>query len=242
MIFSPQKTCILALAALIFQSLSAPKIQFDKTSFDAGTIIETQTKVITTKFTIKNIGDSVLKLEKVQPSCRCVSVRYDSLIQPGKTGSIESFIDTKGFHSGPMSKFIMVVSNAKNNTPVKLTIAGHFQATIDPSSNYLSFNTSTARIRDTLYLATKKKDLRILSVKFQSTDPDNDKSDWQAEMPIAMAINSLSMDSTRAADGYKVFGYELIAPSVKQSQEGWLIINTNHPDKPEVIIQGNILR
>jgi hypothetical protein len=232
----------LAVALVVSQSLSAPKIQFDQTSYDVGTIIEAQTRVIKTVFNVKNTGDATLKLEKVRPSCPCVSVKYDSLIEPGKTGRIESLIDTKGFHSGPTSKFIMVASNAKNSSPIKLTIAGRFQATIDVSSRYLSFNTATGQIRDTIYLATKKNDLTILGVEFQSADPSSDKSDWHAEIPLAIGVNPLPKDSTRTTDGYKVFEYEFIAPSVKQSQEGWLIIKTNHPDKPEVIIQGNILK
>jgi hypothetical protein len=231
----------LASAILVSQSLAGPKIQFDKKSFDAGTIIEAQTKVITTVFEVKNTGDAVLKLEKVRPSCPCVSVKFDSVVEPGKTGRIKSFIDTKGFHSGPMSKFIMIASNAKNETTAKLTISGHFQATIDVSERYLSFNTATGKIRDTLYLASKKPDLHVITADFRSYDENQDKSNWQGEMNLAIAVNPLARDSTRA-DGYKVFGYELIAPSVKKSQEGLIVIKTNHPDKPEVVIQGNILK
>jgi hypothetical protein len=232
---------LLGSAVLVSLALAGPKIQFDKKSFDAGVIIEAQTKVVTTVFEVKNSGDAVLRLEKVRPSCPCVSVKYDSVVEPGKTGRIESFIDTKGFHSGPMSKFIMVASNAKNDPTVKLTVSGRFQATIDVSERYLSFNTATGKIRDTLYLSTKKPDLHVITADFRSYDENEDKSQWQAGMNLAIAVNPLSKDSTRA-DGYRVFGYELIAPSVKKSQEGAIVIKTNHPDKPEVVIQGNILK
>jgi hypothetical protein len=231
------------IASVVLASplLAGPKIQFDKKSSDAGTIVEAQTKVVTTVFEVKNTGDGVLKLEKVRPSCPCVSIKYDSVIEPGKAGRIESFIDTKGFHSGPMSKFIMVASNAKNDPTAKLTVSGLFQATIDVSERYLSFNTATGKIRDTLYLSSKKADLHIITADFRSYDENADKSNWQGDMNLAIAVNPLARDSTRA-DGYKVFGYELIAPSVKKSQEGQIVIKTNHPDKPEVLIQGNILK
>jgi hypothetical protein len=238
---SPLYSCLLTAFFVTFQAFAAPKIQFDTKAIEAGTIVEAKTNVVKAVFTVKNTGDAVLRLEKVRPSCPCVSVRYDSLIEPGKTSQIESFIDTRGFHSGPMAKFVLISSNAKNQPSVKLMIQGFFQATIDVSSHYLSFNTSTGKMRDTIYLATKKNDLKVFGVDFQAPDPTIDKSDWHAEIPLTIAVNPLPKDSTRA-DGYKVFGYELISPSVKQSQEGWITIKTNHPDKPEVILQGNILR
>jgi hypothetical protein len=234
--------CFTALSLVLSSPSAAPSIQFDTKTFQCGTIVEGKVGVINAVFNVKNTGDSVLKLQSVRPSCWCVVVKYDSLIQPDETAQIEAFINTKGFHSGPVTKWIAVSSNAKNESIVRLTIKAVFQAQIDVLNKYLVFNESRGG-KDTLYLSTKKNNFKIVGVEFCSSDSNNASNNlaWQPGLPVAIAFNTLLKDSTRA-DGCKVFSYELIPASFKESQGGYVTIKTNHPEKPEIKLPATLLK
>ena len=91
-----------------------PQIEFDSKTYNCGTVIEGKIEKITAVFVVKNTGDAVLKLESVRPSCGCTVVKFDSLIQPGKSTKIESVVNIQGQRSGQLSKSITVTSNAEN--------------------------------------------------------------------------------------------------------------------------------
>jgi len=205
-------------------------------------IIEGKSGVTNAVFNVKNTGDSILEFKSVRPSCWCVVVKYDSLILPGATAQIEAVMNTKGFHSGPVTKGIIVSSNAKNEPIVRLTIKAVFQAQIDVLQKYFVFNESRSG-RDTLSLATKKSDFKIIGVEFCSSDSDQASNNpaWQPILPVAIAFNALLKDST-FADGRRVFSYELVPASFKKSQGGYVTIKTNHPEKPEIKLPATLLK
>jgi hypothetical protein len=109
-----------------------------------------------------------LKLENVRPGCGCTLVKYDTLVQPGKTAKIESQVNIKGYRSGAISKFITVTSNAENEPTVRLTIEATVQAIIDISESYLNLTASEEKVSRTIYLAAKKADLQVLRVSLKS--------------------------------------------------------------------------
>jgi hypothetical protein len=221
----------------ISASLSAaPNIRFDTKTHECGTIIEGKTEIVNAVFTVKNKGDAVLKITSVRPSCGCVVVRYDTAIQPGGTAHLESFMNTRGFRSGPVTKWITVSSNAKNEPTVRLTIKAVYQARIDVLKKYLCFNESRNN-KDTLCLATKKTDFKIPGAEFHSSG----NADWQANLPVAISVTEISRDPTRG-DGSIIYCFELVSPLVKQSQEGDVTITTNHPGKPEITLRATLLK
>ena len=219
---------------------AAPDIRFDAKTHDCGTIIEGKAEIVNVVFTVKNKGDAVLKITGVRPSCNCVVVRYDTAVQPGGTARIESFMNTRGFHSGPITKWIAVSSNAKNEPTVRLTIKAVYQARIDVLKKYLCFNESRNN-KDTLCLATNKTDFKISGAEFHYTGSASDNTDWQAMVPVAISVTGISRDSTRD-DGPVMYCFELVSPQVKQSQEGDVIITTNHPGKPEITLRATLLK
>ena len=238
---SPHVLFSLAIAIGASFLSAAPIIQFDRKTFDFGTIVEGKNEIFKTVFNVKNAGDAVLKFESVRSSCGCVVARYDSAIGSGATGHIETFMNTKGFHSGAVNKWIEVSSNAKNEPTVRLAIKAVFQAHIDVlKKNYLSFNESKNN-KDTLYLATKKADFKILGAEFRAYDSASDNADWQTNLPVVIAVNPLTKDSNRA-DGKKVFCFELVSPIVKQSRLGDVTITTNHPKKPKIALETTLLK
>jgi len=231
--------CFLIGAVFAFHLFAAPQIEFNAKIFEGGTAIEGKNDVIHAVFVVKNTGDAVLKLESVRPGCPCTVVKYDPFIQPGKSAKIESSVNIKGFRSGPTSKSIMVSSNAANEPTVRLTVKAMVQAAIDVSEKDLTFNAAYGN-KDTVFLASKKVDLKIISIEFRASDKSDDTPDWHTDIPLPIAFKALPKDSTRA-DGYTGFGYELTAPKVTQSLGGLITLKTNHPDKPEIVLPASLL-
>ncbi len=227
-------------AILTCQLSAAPKIEFTTKIFEGATAVEGVNEIIHAVFKVNNTGDAVLKLQNIRPGCGCTAITYvDSLIAPGKSGRIEASMNTKGFRSGPLSKSILVASNAVNEPTLQLRIKTLVQAYLDVSEKYLTFNAAFGN-KDTVFLASKKSDLKITGIDFRATDKADDKPDWQTDIPFPIGFKALPKDSTRA-DGYKVWSYELTAPKVPQSLGGQITIKTNHPDKTSIILPASLL-
>jgi hypothetical protein len=215
---------------------SGSKIEFDTKAFNCGTVIEGKTEKLNAVFTVKNTGDAILKLENVRPGCGCTVVKYDTLIQPGKTVKIESQVNIKGYRSGYISKNITVTSNATNEPSVRLSIEATIQAIIDISESYLNLAGTDLKSPRTIYLSSKKNDLKVSDVSFKSNETSGAPT-WQSEIPLSHKW--IPTDSIRT-DGYRVFKLEVFSANVEKTIPGEFIIKTNHPDKPEITLSGNI--
>lgn len=218
-------------AAILATTFAGPKISFDTKSFNCGTAIEGVTEKIQATFIVKNTGDSVLKLTNVKPGCGCTVVKFDSIIQPGKTSKIESEVNIKGYHSGPISKYVNVFSNAETEA-TKLTIEATIQAAIDASETYIRFDPTNMSAK-TITLSTKKTDLKITSATFNSDDTS--KKAVKLQVPFKFTAT----DSTRS-DGYKVYKLEITPPKFDDSFYGQFVFSTNHADRKELTIRGNL--
>lgn len=99
---------------------NAPKIVFEQTTINYGTIEHGANGTRVFKFT--NEGKEPLILNSVRPSCGCTTPKWSrDPIAPGETGEIVVRYDTK--RQGSFHKTITVKSNAGNHTIV-LTIKG----------------------------------------------------------------------------------------------------------------------
>lgn len=86
-----------------------PIIQFDKTEFDFGKIL--QGEVVSYTFHFTNTGNAPLIITNVEKSCGCTASDYPrNPIEPGGTGDIKITYDSKG-HQGVQSKALVVVAN-----------------------------------------------------------------------------------------------------------------------------------
>ncbi|MCS7074947.1 MAG: DUF1573 domain-containing protein, partial [Bacteroidia bacterium] len=104
-----------------FNYAQAPKIKFQTTEHDFGTISEgTQAKFT---FSFENISKESVKLQKVQASCGCTTPSYtQEAVAPGQKGSIEVNYNSEG-RPGPFDKSITVVYDTALS-PVILRIRG----------------------------------------------------------------------------------------------------------------------
>jgi len=84
-------------------------IQFDKTEFDFGKIL--QGEVVSYTFHFTNVGDAPLLITGVDKSCGCTASEYSrEPIAPGQSGQVKITYDSKGHH-GIQSKTLVVRAN-----------------------------------------------------------------------------------------------------------------------------------
>lgn len=86
-----------------------PVIQFDKTEYNFGKILEGE--VVSYTFHFTNVGNVPLIITSVDKSCGCTASDYPrEPIAPGERGDIKITYDSKGHH-GFQSKTLVVNAN-----------------------------------------------------------------------------------------------------------------------------------
>lgn len=113
-------TMLLATIMLLAQ----PKLEFDQTTHDFGTVQETGGK-ITGRFTFTNTGTEDLMLTAVRPGCGCTAANYTKeAIKPGEKGFIDATYDPYN-RPGSFNKNIRVTSNAPESSEQVIYIKGN---------------------------------------------------------------------------------------------------------------------
>ncbi len=211
-----------------------PMIQFDKKEIQCGHVYEGTTKKLDAVFTVKNSGDATLKLLRVAPGCGCTVVKYDSIIEPGKSTKISAVVNIHGFRSGVMSKPVTVISNAGNDSIVRLLINATIHAPIDPSTILIEMPNGK---KTSLQLTSGKKDLQVTGVTFTPFTPP-DKS-APKKPPVTVNFTLIPVNSA-ATGGPKIYQLELEPFPIAAATEGAFNISTNHPNKKLMRIRGNV--
>lgn len=86
-----------------------PEIQFEKTEFDFGKIL--QGEVVSYTFHFTNTGNAPLIITSVEKSCGCTTGDFPRQpVDPGQKGEIKVTYDSKG-HFGFQSKTVVVNAN-----------------------------------------------------------------------------------------------------------------------------------
>ncbi len=230
-------TAFLIPASLV---LADPTIEFDAKTANCGIAVEGKTDTVHAVFVARNSGDKLLKIQSVRPGCGCTVVSYDSLIAPGKTGTINARVNIKGYRAGTLSKGITVSSNAKNDPTVHLTIEAIVQSLIDVSTGFLSLSAANASSPSTIRLTSRKDDLKVTKLVFKPSD-NSGKAAWQSDLPLPLAFTCIATDSVRA-DTCKVYHLNVYSPAIGKTVTGEFIITTNHPDKPEIHVRGELIK
>ncbi|MDR0306868.1 MAG: DUF1573 domain-containing protein [Chitinispirillales bacterium] len=226
---------VLLLAAGLAVSVATPRIEVDNTTFNCGKVVEGKDSSVKAKFVLKNTGTSPLKISNVRVSCGCTVLKYDTIIDPGKTSIIEPVVNIEGFRAGFMSKSITIISNAQNNQALNLIIEADIAPAIEISETYLTFENVKSK---TLYLASAKKDLKVSGIVFKPQAQGN--QGWAASVPLNLKYKFTALDSTRA-DGFRVYRLDINSPGAdKEPLLGEFHLTTNHPDKQEAQLRGRI--
>jgi hypothetical protein len=225
----------LLLAAGAAAVLAAPEIKFDNMTYKGGNAAEGS--ILKAQFKLTNTGDDTLRITDVRPGCGCTVVSYDSVIAPGKSGLIKPEVNLKGFHSGPMSRGVTVTSNAASTPRLSLTIEATVVASIELSQKYIDFESAA---KQTLILASAKKDLKVSGVVFKPQHGGQNVPAWAANTPLKVKFAFAPHSSTRE-DGLKSYKLDLDTPGDgKEAIEGTFEITTNHPDKKDISVAGRV--
>jgi len=164
-------------------------------------------------------------------------VGYDSIIPPGREGSIKPSVALKNT-SGKFTKTVTVLSNATNTPDLKLTITGDAKPIISMSSTFLQIKNNDPKPYE-IVLSTEKPDLKILkiSVKAQSNGQEN----WQVQLPTYLE-HELSKPSAPKPDGFRDYTLKVSAKlgEMTEGKYGDIVIETNHPEKAELTLKGRV--
>ncbi len=109
---------------------AGPVASVENTSYKAGNV--RQGELITHKFFVKNTGDAVLHIKRVQPSCGCTVTKWDHEVAPGKTGTILATVHTDNF-MGPIHKTVFVTTDDPHHPSFQLSITADVQAILNIS-------------------------------------------------------------------------------------------------------------
>jgi hypothetical protein len=235
-----QRSAVMAVSLVVSSVLAGPKIEFDTKAFKCGDVVEGKTQKLNATFNVKNTGDALLKLTSVRPGCGCTVVKFDSLIEPGKTAKIEAVVNIANYHSGQISKAITVTSNAENEANTRLTIEATVMAVIEVSESTINLDCSDTAKAKTVTLSSKKADLKVSEVMLKMPDGSN-TPEWRREIPMAVRYSWSATDSTRA-DGYHLYTLTLYPPKADKGGSGDITVKTNHPDKQELTIHAVIVK
>lgn len=111
-----------------------PKIKFDSPVYDFGKV--NAGDMVTHTFWFTNIGDQLLTISNVQPSCGCTAAGdWTRQLEPGKAGTIPIQFNSANF-SGVVTKMVSVVSNDTNQPLYYLQIKGNIWKPIEVAPNY----------------------------------------------------------------------------------------------------------
>lgn len=101
---------------------NAPKIKFENTNFNFGTI--SQGKKVEFEYQFKNDGKTDLQIRKVITSCGCTTTsQKETTIKPGASSTIKVSFDSSG-KKGPQNKAVTVISNDPRSSSITLWIKG----------------------------------------------------------------------------------------------------------------------
>jgi|AntAceMinimDraft_17_1070374.scaffolds.fasta_scaffold00162_2 hypothetical protein len=104
------------------QLKNAPKIEFEKTVYDFGSV-KTGEKVLYS-FVFKNQGKTDLIIRKVKTSCGCTATNPEkTTLKPGESSKINISFNTRG-RSGNQHKTITVICNDPNKSTTVLSVKG----------------------------------------------------------------------------------------------------------------------
>ena len=115
------------------QMANAPKISFEKSTFDFGTI--NQGDKIEHDFSFTNTGKSDLIIRKTKGSCGCtVGTPEKSTLKPGESTNLHVVFNSAG-KSGQQNKTVTITNNDPANSSAVITLVGTVNVKKDTGEN-----------------------------------------------------------------------------------------------------------
>lgn len=106
-------TALLCLLATATSAWSEARLWVEKDTIYVGEI-DTSVKHIDLVVTVRNTGNTELRIDKVMTDCLCTTATFDKTpVASGETGTIKVGIDIETLYTGRSEKSILIFSNAK---------------------------------------------------------------------------------------------------------------------------------
>lgn len=103
--------------------------------------VRTNEKELHADIKIKNIGDSILKISEVKPSCGCTTAPLDNYnLKPGEKATLTVTLKLDNGATGNISKNIRISSNDPVTSSKYLTIKANIIRPIQIAPAYFAFN------------------------------------------------------------------------------------------------------
>jgi hypothetical protein len=155
-------------------------------------------------------------------------------------------VNLENYHAGAFRKSAMVESDASNTPNVNLIIKGLIKAVIeiDPATVKF-FNGAPIDSNPSLSVKTAKPDLKIEEVTFKPSESGNPTTGgapvWQNDMPLYATFDFKRVSAKPDSSGDWEYRLRL-AMTTKDTKMQWgeFTITTNHPDKPQMNVHGEI--
>ena len=212
-----------------------PRLVVDTTEYRAGFIEEEKATFIQHTFTLKNTGDSILRITKIKPSCGCTSVESDTVIFPHDSGHITMVLDLREVRDINFYKYIAVRNNDPGWPRMELAISGTLKLLIrfEPEAIVLPTQEKKDTVQE-IVLTTAKSDLQVTDVSFFLEECP---IEWLASLPLKFAFSDRGIKGPGDEYRYKL---KIFYSPVEGKFAGYgkFIVRTNHPDKPELKISG----
>lgn len=202
--------------------------------------MEGKTDMLHAEFIITNEGDQPLNITNVRPGCGCTNVKFDSTVAPGKSMTLKSDVNIKGYHSGSVSKYITFTSNSTVDPTVKLIIQAEIISAVKVTESYIRLDSTALKTPHMLNIISLRKDLKIAGVTFKMT-PQDSKNTWQSDLPLDIKFKLHPCDSVSADSSSYRFKMEMFAPTIKGTLYGDFTFKTNNPEMKEVVVQGVLI-
>lgn len=214
---------------LLFTLLSttlwaAPQISVDQTVFDFGTV-PSGNGTLSHTYKISNIGDEILKIQKVKPGCSCTVVEFPKEIKPGETADLTAGLKMAG-RTGSQNKPITIISNSKDEPLKRLSLKAFIMGPLNLDRRYGIFQStgSNSTIKDSLSIITHKEDLEVTEAYYVARGSEN-----QEKRPVK--TNLKKVDDKEGVITYKL--HFQFKSDIESSEAGTIYFTSNHPEKKE---------
>jgi hypothetical protein len=109
---------------------NSPKMVFEKTEFEFGTIKAGEKA--TNNFVFTNTGKSDLVIRKIKASCGCTATNPEKMIiKPGESSHITATFSSAG-KKGHQNKTITVITNDPSQSSIVLKVIGDVEEVTNP--------------------------------------------------------------------------------------------------------------
>lgn len=177
-----------------------------------------------TKVKLKNVGDELLIITNVKPSCGCTTAPLDKdKLKPGEVATIDVSFNV-GSRAGVNSKTIRISTNDPANSTVIYRLSADVQKSISMEPSYFAFNQMEVGKEATSKVTVKNTSSKTITF-----------SDFR-KSPSDMSINMSGKKTLKPGESMNIIAK--ITPSTPGYINCWVKMKTTSDDDPEVSISG----